>query len=180
MNQQLESTLRCLTSNNPTDWSQYLTWIEYAHNSLKSASTGLSPFLSVISLHFSLQTRERSQSDQSISTSVVARESGRTPSPPSTAHMSLQNASLTPRDARPLTTPLAKRYGSLHETFPSRVCLESCPPGSLVLTRLPRSSTPLLYVYTFLRVSASIPRSMSPCRRRSVDLSLVSDLSLRN
>jgi len=44
MNQQLESTLRCLTSNNPTDWSQYITWIEYAHNSLKSASTGQSPF----------------------------------------------------------------------------------------------------------------------------------------
>ncbi|XP_038143525.1 uncharacterized protein LOC119785151 [Cyprinodon tularosa] len=44
MNQQLESTLRCLTSNNPTDWSQFLTWIEYAHNSLRSASTGLSPF----------------------------------------------------------------------------------------------------------------------------------------
>ncbi|XP_015258675.1 PREDICTED: uncharacterized protein LOC107103468 [Cyprinodon variegatus] len=44
MSQQLESTLHCLTSNNSTDWSQYLTWIEYAHNSLKSASTGQSPF----------------------------------------------------------------------------------------------------------------------------------------
>jgi len=44
MNQQLESSLRCLTSSNPSDWSQHLPWIEYAHNSLKSASTGQSPF----------------------------------------------------------------------------------------------------------------------------------------
>uniref|UniRef100_A0A3Q3GHN4 Gypsy retrotransposon integrase-like protein 1 n=1 Tax=Kryptolebias marmoratus TaxID=37003 RepID=A0A3Q3GHN4_KRYMA len=43
-NQDLETTLRCFTSSNPSDWSQYLPWVEYAHNSLISAATGLSPF----------------------------------------------------------------------------------------------------------------------------------------
>uniref|UniRef100_A0A3Q3A6S0 Gypsy retrotransposon integrase-like protein 1 n=1 Tax=Kryptolebias marmoratus TaxID=37003 RepID=A0A3Q3A6S0_KRYMA len=44
MNQELEATLRCLTSSNPTDWSTYLPWVEYAHNAHISAATGLSPF----------------------------------------------------------------------------------------------------------------------------------------
>uniref|UniRef100_A0A3Q2ZUK7 Integrase catalytic domain-containing protein n=1 Tax=Kryptolebias marmoratus TaxID=37003 RepID=A0A3Q2ZUK7_KRYMA len=44
LNQELESTLRCFTSTNPSDWSQYLPWVEYAHNSHVSAATGLSPF----------------------------------------------------------------------------------------------------------------------------------------
>lgn len=44
MNQEVEAMLRCLTRTNSSDWSQYLTWVEYAHNSLVSSATGLSPF----------------------------------------------------------------------------------------------------------------------------------------
>lgn len=44
MNQELEATLRCLTSSSSTDWSLYLPWVEYAHNSHLSSATGLSPF----------------------------------------------------------------------------------------------------------------------------------------
>lgn len=43
-NQDLERVLRCLSSQNPTTWSQHLAWAEYAHNSLPVAATGLSPF----------------------------------------------------------------------------------------------------------------------------------------
>ena len=43
-NQSLENTLRCLVAKNPTSWSRFLSWAEYAHNSLQNASTGLSPF----------------------------------------------------------------------------------------------------------------------------------------
>lgn len=43
-NQDLESTLRCVAAQNPSSWSSYLPWVEYAHNSLPSSSTGLSPF----------------------------------------------------------------------------------------------------------------------------------------
>ncbi|KAK7929110.1 hypothetical protein WMY93_005505 [Mugilogobius chulae] len=43
-NQNLEASLRCVASQNPSDWSLYLPWVEYAHNSLPSASTGMSPF----------------------------------------------------------------------------------------------------------------------------------------
>lgn len=44
LNQELETGLRCLSSQNPSSWSKMLIWIEYAHNTLPSASTGLTPF----------------------------------------------------------------------------------------------------------------------------------------
>jgi hypothetical protein len=43
-NQDLEATLRCLVSANPTTWSQQLVWVEYAHNTLPYSAMGLSPF----------------------------------------------------------------------------------------------------------------------------------------
>ncbi|KAI3353735.1 hypothetical protein L3Q82_004965 [Scortum barcoo] len=44
LNQELETCLKCLMAQNQTTWSQDLTWVEYAHNSLPTAATGLSPF----------------------------------------------------------------------------------------------------------------------------------------
>ena len=44
MNQELETVLRCLSSRNPSSWSKQLLWVEYAHNTLASSATGLSPF----------------------------------------------------------------------------------------------------------------------------------------
>ncbi|KAF7649216.1 hypothetical protein LDENG_00144960 [Lucifuga dentata] len=44
VNQDLEAALRCVTAINPASWSTQLAWIEYAHNSLTSTATGLSPF----------------------------------------------------------------------------------------------------------------------------------------
>ncbi|KAG5281322.1 hypothetical protein AALO_G00069940 [Alosa alosa] len=43
-NQQLETVLRCVASQNPTTWSEQLPWAEYAINSHISSSTGQSPF----------------------------------------------------------------------------------------------------------------------------------------
>ncbi|KAJ8356966.1 hypothetical protein SKAU_G00197600 [Synaphobranchus kaupii] len=43
-NQDLGAALRCVTARNPASWSRFLPWVEYSHNSLKSTSTGLSPF----------------------------------------------------------------------------------------------------------------------------------------
>ncbi len=43
-NQDLERMLRCLVAKNPSSWSQQLSMVEYAHNSLPVSSTGLSPF----------------------------------------------------------------------------------------------------------------------------------------
>ena len=37
LNQQLETGLRCLVSQNPTSWSTHLVWVEYAHNSLPTS-----------------------------------------------------------------------------------------------------------------------------------------------
>lgn len=33
LNQQLETGLWCLVSQNPCTWSKHLVWVEYAHNS---------------------------------------------------------------------------------------------------------------------------------------------------
>ena len=44
LNQDLETTLRSLARDNPASWSSWLPWAEYAHNTLQSSATGLSPF----------------------------------------------------------------------------------------------------------------------------------------
>ena len=43
-NQKMETALRCMTSKDPASWSKTLPWVEYAHNSLPTSATGLSPF----------------------------------------------------------------------------------------------------------------------------------------
>ena len=43
-NQTLEDTLRCYCARHPSTWSRCLPWVEYAHNTLVSSSSGLSPF----------------------------------------------------------------------------------------------------------------------------------------
>lgn len=43
-NQALETVLRCVSERNPSDCAKHLIWVEYAHNTLTSASTGISPF----------------------------------------------------------------------------------------------------------------------------------------
>ena len=44
-NQEMEAALRCITHASPTSWNTQLPWVEYAHNTLVNASTGLSPFM---------------------------------------------------------------------------------------------------------------------------------------
>lgn len=47
LNQQLETGLRILCSHKPSSWTKNLVWVEYAHNSLPSAATSLTPFQTV-------------------------------------------------------------------------------------------------------------------------------------
>ena len=44
-NQDLEAALRCVCARNPSSWSSQLPWVEYAHNSLSTSATGMSPFM---------------------------------------------------------------------------------------------------------------------------------------
>jgi len=44
-NQDLEAALRCVCARNPSSWSVQLPWVEYAHNSLSTSATGMSPFM---------------------------------------------------------------------------------------------------------------------------------------
>ncbi|XP_036072769.1 uncharacterized protein lrfn4b [Oryzias melastigma] len=43
-NQDLEAALRCVCSHRQSSWSALLPWVEYAHNTLTSSASGLSPF----------------------------------------------------------------------------------------------------------------------------------------
>ena len=43
-NQSMEDTLRCVCHRHPSTWSSQLAWVEYAHNTLVSSASGLSPF----------------------------------------------------------------------------------------------------------------------------------------
>lgn len=40
----METALRCVASHAPSSWSKQLLWVEYAHNTLPTSATGLSPF----------------------------------------------------------------------------------------------------------------------------------------
>ncbi|KAF7640861.1 hypothetical protein LDENG_00009320, partial [Lucifuga dentata] len=44
MNQEMETVLRCVASQDQASWSSQLLWVEFAHNTLPSSATGLSPF----------------------------------------------------------------------------------------------------------------------------------------
>lgn len=44
-NQNVGTALFCLVSSNPSTQSEFLPWIEYAHNSPTSSATGMSPFM---------------------------------------------------------------------------------------------------------------------------------------
>ena len=44
-NQEMEAALRCVCAAEPATWSTRLPWVEYAHNTLPNASSGMSPFL---------------------------------------------------------------------------------------------------------------------------------------
>lgn len=43
-NQEMETALRCIVSKHPAAWAKQLLWVEYAHNTLISSATKLSPF----------------------------------------------------------------------------------------------------------------------------------------
>ncbi len=44
LNQDLETTLRCMAASNLTSWVSFIMWAEYTHNTLCSSATGMSPF----------------------------------------------------------------------------------------------------------------------------------------
>lgn len=61
VNQTLGNELRCMAARQPTTWSTYLPWVEYAPNSLGSSSSGISPFMAAFGYQpplFNYQERE--------------------------------------------------------------------------------------------------------------------------
>lgn len=114
LNQELEATLRCLTFAIPADWSQYLPWVEYAHNSRVSSSTDLSPIKASLGYQPSLffpQIRKTFLLPQSIITTATASKSGPTLPQFSTKKPNKTKGSLTRRDPQLLSTLPVRRYG---------------------------------------------------------------------
>lgn len=68
-NQSLESVLRCMAARHPAAWSSCLPWVEYAHNTLVSAPSGISPFMAVNGYQLPLITYQEEEA-------AVVRESG--------------------------------------------------------------------------------------------------------
>ncbi len=54
--------LRSLTSQSPASWCDQLSWAEYAHNSLPSSATGLSPFHACLGYQPPLFTSQETES----------------------------------------------------------------------------------------------------------------------
>ncbi len=73
INQDLETTLRCMVANNPTSWATYIIWAEYAHNTLQSSATGLSPFECQFGYTPPLFPEEESQVDVPLARRFVQR-----------------------------------------------------------------------------------------------------------
>ncbi|TWW68328.1 hypothetical protein D4764_19G0001260 [Takifugu flavidus] len=44
VNQEMETALRCMVTDNPFSWSEQLLWVENAQNSFICSATGFSPF----------------------------------------------------------------------------------------------------------------------------------------
>ncbi len=61
-NQILGRMLRSLTSQSPASWCDQLSWAEYAHNSLPSSATGLSPFHACLGYQPPLFTSQETES----------------------------------------------------------------------------------------------------------------------
>ncbi len=61
-NQILGRMLRSLTSQSPASWCDQLSWAEYAHNSLPSSATGLSPFHACLGYQPPLFTSQKTES----------------------------------------------------------------------------------------------------------------------
>lgn len=72
-NQIVARILRSLTHQNPSSWSQQLSWAEYAHNSLPTASTGLSPFHCCFGYQPPLFTSQDSDSNVPSAQSFISR-----------------------------------------------------------------------------------------------------------
>ncbi|KAM9442925.1 calpain-2 catalytic subunit-like [Salvelinus alpinus] len=75
-NQDLETTLRCLVSANPTTWSQQLVWVEYACNTLPCSATGLLPFEGSLGYQSPLFPEQEDVSLPSAQMFVPGREPG--------------------------------------------------------------------------------------------------------
>ncbi len=61
-NQILGCMLRSLTSQSPASWCDQLSWAEYAHNTLPSTATGLSPFHACLGYQPPLYTSQETES----------------------------------------------------------------------------------------------------------------------
>lgn len=120
LNQELEEALRCVTSAEPTAWSTHLAWIEYAHNTLVSLASGLSPFEASLGYQPPLLPSEHADLavPQYRRTYVVVGASGDTHVLLWGAPPSVTAGWLTGTAVQPHHIPQVRKYGCLRRMFP--------------------------------------------------------------
>ncbi|XP_044074465.1 uncharacterized protein LOC122886391 isoform X3 [Siniperca chuatsi] len=109
-NQDLEAALRCVAASNPSSWSSQLPWVEYAHNSLTCAASGLSPFES--SLGYQPPLFPAQESELAV---------------PSVQHH-LRRCRRVWKDTRAALLPLRRRYCGSLPPLPLQPCVLCCFP----------------------------------------------------
>ncbi len=150
-NQDLERMLRCVVSKNPSSWSQQLSIVEYANNTLPVSSTGLSPFECSVGYQ------------PPIFPSLESEVAVPTPSSRGVTALGLEPVRLyskwghAPRP-KPTATGLGlpytswvKKCGFLPRSFLSAPCPINLHPNSLARSMSPKSLVRWQSASTFLR-----------------------------
>ena len=133
-NQNLEAALRCVAARLPASWSSHLAWVEYAHNSLVSSATGMSPFM--VSNGFQpplFPSQETEVTVPSVQAHLRrARRVGREARAALTGLLPITRGWQIATEPTLRTTRLAKGSGYLLETCRSRLSRASWPQVILV------------------------------------------------
>ena len=128
-NQDLETGLHCVMAKNSSSWSSFLTWVEYSHNSLSSAATGMT--LTATSRLLSLLRNVMSRSPLFRLRSPTVWKCGRRPERPlRTLHSAVRARQIVTASPR-LPTYLDRECGFLPATFPSKWSHVSWPHAVL-------------------------------------------------
>uniref|UniRef100_A0A3P9JJ12 Gypsy retrotransposon integrase-like protein 1 n=1 Tax=Oryzias latipes TaxID=8090 RepID=A0A3P9JJ12_ORYLA len=163
-NQELEASLRCLVAQNKGDWSDYLVWVEYAHNNHPSAATGMTPFEASLSYSPPLfPTQELDLAVPSVQLHLQRCQDVWHQARAALLRTKESNCQIANRHrvVSPSYQP-GQRVWLSSKNIPPQLCLVNWPPVTLGLFPSTVSSTPTVSASSCLLPSKSIHHFMCP------------------